>query len=43
MACPADWEPQGAGDERLTCYGGSDGHTSFFGAGMLDAAAATVR
>ncbi len=43
MACPADWEPQGAGDERLKCYGGSDGHTSFFGSGLLDAAAATAR
>jgi hypothetical protein len=28
---------------RLRCYGGSDGHTSFFGAGMVDAAAATAR
>jgi subtilisin family serine protease len=41
MACPADWTPLGPGDERLRCYGGSQGHTSFFGAGMVDAARAT--
>jgi lantibiotic leader peptide-processing serine protease len=41
MACPVDWQPLGPGDERFTCQGGSDGHTSFFGAGMVDAAAAT--
>ena len=43
MSCPPDWAPQFPGDERLRCYGGSDGHTSFFGAGMVDAAAATAR
>jgi lantibiotic leader peptide-processing serine protease len=43
MSCPPNWEPQFPGDERLRCYGGSDGHTSFFGAGLVDAAAATAR
>jgi subtilisin family serine protease len=43
MACPADWEPLGEGDERFTCQGGSDGHTSFFGSGLVDAGAATAR
>jgi subtilisin family serine protease len=43
MSCPPDWEPLGPEDERLRCYGGSDGHTSFFGAGVVDAAAATAR
>jgi subtilisin family serine protease len=43
MACPADWQPLGPDDERVTCRGGSDGHTSFFGAGLVDAAAATAR
>jgi hypothetical protein len=42
MTCPADWEPLFAGDERLRCYGGAAGHTSFFGAGMVDADAATL-
>jgi lantibiotic leader peptide-processing serine protease len=42
LACPTDWEPLFEGDER-TCQGGSSGHTSFFGAGMVDAAAATAR
>jgi subtilisin family serine protease len=41
MSCPADWAPLGPNDERLRCYGGSDGHTSFFGAGLVDADAAT--
>lgn len=41
MSCPAGWEPLTPNDERLRCYGGSSGHTSFFGAGMVDAAAAT--
>jgi hypothetical protein len=40
MSCPAGWEPLVDGDERLRCYGGSDGHTSFFGAGLVDAATA---
>jgi subtilisin family serine protease len=43
MSCPPDWEPLGPNDERLRCYGGSTGHTSFFGAGLVDAAAATAR
>jgi subtilisin family serine protease len=43
LSCPADWEPLGPDDERLTCQGGADGHTSFFGAGLVDAARATSR
>ena len=43
MACPADWEPLGPEDERFTCQGGGSGHTSFFGSGMVDAAAATMK
>ena len=43
MSCPADWEPLGPEDERFTCQGGASGHTSFFGAGLVDAAAATLR
>jgi subtilisin family serine protease len=39
MTCPPDWEPLNAGDERYRCYG-KDGRTSFFGHGMVDAAAA---
>jgi subtilisin family serine protease len=41
MSCPPNWQPLGAGDERFTCQGGADGHTSFFGAGLVNAAAAT--
>jgi lantibiotic leader peptide-processing serine protease len=41
MSCPAGWQPLGPNDQRLRCYGGSDGHTSFFGAGLVNAAAAT--
>jgi len=37
MSCPPNWQPLGPGDERLRCYGSSDGHTSFFGAGMASA------
>jgi subtilisin family serine protease len=37
MTCPPNWQPLGPDDERLRCYGGSDGHTSFFGAGMASA------
>jgi subtilisin family serine protease len=40
MSCPPDWEPLGPGDERFRCTGGA-GRTSFFGAGLVDAAAAT--
>jgi subtilisin family serine protease len=43
LSCPPDWEPLGPDDERLTCQGGADGHTSFFGAGLVDAARATSR
>jgi subtilisin family serine protease len=41
MACPPDWEPLSEDDERTRCKGGSDGHTSFFGSGLVDAGAAT--
>jgi subtilisin family serine protease len=43
MPCPTDWEPMGPDDQRLRCQGGASGHTSFFGAGLVDAAAATDR
>jgi len=36
---PADWEPLGPGDEREVCYE-NHGRTSFFGHGLVDAAAA---
>jgi subtilisin family serine protease len=39
LDCPADWEPLNSGDERERCYG-DDGRTSFFGHGLVDAAAA---
>jgi hypothetical protein len=42
LSCPLDWQPLGPNDERLRCYGGSDGHTSFFGAGLVNAARATA-
>jgi subtilisin family serine protease len=42
MSCPAGWQPLGPTDERLRCYGGSDGHTSFFGSGLVDAGSATA-
>jgi subtilisin family serine protease len=41
MSCPPNWQPLGAGDERDSCQGGADGHTSFFGSGLVDAGAAT--
>jgi subtilisin family serine protease len=41
MACPPNWQPLGPNDERFRCVGGSSGHTSFFGAGLVNAAAAT--
>lgn len=41
MSCPANWQPLDPTDERTRCYGSSNGHTSFFGSGLLDAAAAT--
>ena len=39
LDCPPDWEPLNAADERYRCYG-EDGRTSFFGHGLVDAAAA---
>lgn len=39
LPCPADWEPLYDGDERERCYG-NNGRTSFFGHGLVDAAAA---
>jgi len=39
LDCPPDWEPLGPSDERYRCYG-DDGRTSFFGHGLVDAAAA---
>ncbi|HKX67914.1 MAG TPA: S8 family serine peptidase [Intrasporangium sp.] len=40
LACPVDWEPLSPDDERLRCYGGSDGWTSFFGHGLVNARSA---
>lgn len=40
LDCPPDWEPLNEQDERARCYGGG-GRTSFFGHGLVDAAAAT--
>jgi subtilisin family serine protease len=42
LDCPPDWEPLGPGDERERCYG-MGGRTSFFGHGLVDAAAAAQR
>jgi len=39
--CPADWAPLGPNDERTKCRGGGNGHSSFFGHGVVNAAAAT--
>jgi subtilisin family serine protease len=39
LTCPPDWEPLGTADERYRCYG-DGGRTSFFGHGLVDAAAA---
>jgi len=41
MSCPPNWQPLGPADERFRCYGGSDGHTSFFGHGLVNADAAS--
>ena len=41
LACPAGWEPLFPEDERLRCYGGG-GNTSFFGHGLVNAAAAAT-
>lgn len=40
LDCPPDWEPLNSGDERERCYG-KKGRTSFFGHGLVDAAAAS--
>jgi subtilisin family serine protease len=40
LACPADWQPLFDGDLRTRCQG-SDGRTSFFGHGLIDAGVAT--
>ena len=37
--CPPDWQPLNSADERYRCYG-NGGRTSFFGHGLIDAAAA---
>ena len=39
LECPPDWVPLGPDDEREVCYG-NNGRTSFFGHGLVDAAAA---
>jgi subtilisin family serine protease len=39
LDCPPDWEPLSSADERYRCYG-NGGRTSFFGHGLVDAAAA---
>lgn len=39
LPCPPDWQPLGSADERYRCYG-NNGRTSFFGHGLVDAAAA---
>jgi subtilisin family serine protease len=39
LTCPPDWEPLNPADERYRCYG-NNGRTSFFGHGLVDAAAA---
>jgi subtilisin family serine protease len=41
LSCPPDWQPLGADDERVRCYG-NGGRTSFFGHGLVDAAAAAM-
>jgi subtilisin family serine protease len=42
LDCPPNWEPLGPGDERERCYG-NGGRTSFFGFGLVDAAAAVEK
>jgi subtilisin family serine protease len=39
LSCPPDWQPLSPDDERTKCYG-NGGRTSFFGHGLVDAAAA---
>jgi lantibiotic leader peptide-processing serine protease len=38
LPCPPDWQPLSPADERARCYG-NNGRTSFFGRGLVDAAA----
>lgn len=42
LDCPSGWEPLDEGDERARCYG-NGGRTSFFGAGLVNAEAASLR
>lgn len=42
ISCPADWEPLNEADERFRCFG-TDGRTSFFGHGIVDAAGAAAQ
>jgi subtilisin family serine protease len=42
LDCPLNWEPLGPNDERERCYG-HGGRTSFFGTGLVDAAAAVEK
>ena len=42
LDCPPNWQPLDENDERERCYGGG-GRTSFFGHGLLDAAAAVQK
>ncbi|HEX5949834.1 MAG TPA: S8 family serine peptidase [Actinomycetota bacterium] len=41
LTCPPEWEPLSPEDERERCYG-IGGRTSFFGHGLVDAAAAAA-
>lgn len=41
LTCPPDWEPLSPTDERERCYG-IGGRTSFFGHGLVNAAAAAA-
>lgn len=42
LDCPVDWSPLNDADEREKCYG-ERGRTSFFGHGLVDAAAASQK
>ena len=42
LDCPPDWQPLNDADERERCYG-NEGRTSFFGHGLIDAAAAAAQ
>lgn len=39
LACPADWQPLDENDDRERCYGSAN-RSSFFGAGLVNAARA---